>query len=353
MLSIISKYSSNVISAKVRAMYGKRVTSQDYKNLINCKSVKDVAVYLKNNTHYQKELAGINELDINRNQLENIVRKKLFHELETLCRYEISTGDSLAQYTIARTEIEQIIHSLMYLASGNPYGYIYSLPMFFYKRTKIDLMGLTSIKNYDDFLKVLKNSPYESLLVKHKPKEGKNLDLSAIEKTLYDYLYEKFFNALKRNVPKKVKKELSEILSIYIDYSNFVRIFRLKRNHNKVKSAVLKNGTLKEKYIEKMCNAENDDQVLSIMKSTNRGKKINKIDFNYIDELPDRVLYDKCRNTIRFSVYPSVLMLSYIFLLQIEIQNLTTIIEGVRYNIHKSELENLLILKRHRREVVV
>ena len=149
---MLSNYASNVISAKVRAMYGKRITSQDYNNLMACATVTDVAVYLKNNTHYSSELAGVNELDINRNQLENIIRKKLFHELEMLCRYEISTGNSLAEYTIVRTEIEQLIHSLMYLASGNPYGYIYSLPMFFNKRTKIDLLGLTSIKNYDDFL---------------------------------------------------------------------------------------------------------------------------------------------------------------------------------------------------------
>ena len=198
-------------------MYGKRITSQDYNNLMACATVTDVAVYLKNNTHYEKELAGVNELEINRNQLENIIRKKLFHDLEALCRYEISTGNSLAEYTIARTEIEQLIHSLMYLASGNPYGYLYALPMFFNKRTKINLMGLTTIKNYDDFLNVLKDSPYAAILAKHKPEKGQNLDLSAIEKTLYDYLYDKFFAAIKKNTSKKVRNELSEILSLYID----------------------------------------------------------------------------------------------------------------------------------------
>lgn len=353
MIFVLSNYASNVISAKVRAMYGKRITSQDYNNLMACATVTDVAVYLKNNTHYSSELAGVNELDINRNQLENIIRKKLFHELEMLCRYEISTGNSLAEYTIVRTEIEQLIHSLMYLASGNPYGYIYSLPMFFNKRTKIDLMGLTSIKNYDDFLNVLKNSPYAEILAKHKPPKGQVLDLSAIEKTLYDYLYGKFFDALKKNTSKKVRDELSEILNSYIDYSNFVRIARLKRNNSKVKSAVLNYGTVKAKYIDEMCKAKDEKQVFSIMENTNRGKKLKKIDFNYVDELPDRMLYDKCRNSIRFSVHPSVIMLSYIFLLQIEIQNLTTIIEGVRYNVHKSEIENLLILKNQNREVVV
>ena len=347
---MLSRYASNVISAKVRAMYGKRIKSVDYSNLLRCATVTEVAIYLKNNSHYRNELANVNELEINRNQLENLIRRKVFHDLETLCRYEISTGSSLADYMIARTEIEQLLHSLMYLACGNPYGYIHSLPMFFNKRTKINLMELTSIKNYDDFLRVLKDSPYEVLLAEYKPKDGQELDFSAIEKILYDYLYGKFFEALKKNHPKKVQKELSEILNAYIDYSNFVRIVRLKRNHSKVKSAVLNFGTIKQKYIVKMEEAPSEEQVFEVMRATNRGKKLKKIEFNYIDELPDRILYSKCRDTIRFSVHPSVIMLSYIFLLQIEVQNLTTIIEGVRYKVHRKEIENLLILKNRDRE---
>lgn len=349
---MLSKYSSNVILAKVRAMYGKRISAKDYGNLMACATVPDVTVYLKNNTVYGRELSGANELVTNRNQLENFIRKKLFHDLEDLGRYEISTGDSFAEYTIARTEIEQILHSLMYLASGNPSDYLYSLPMFFNKRTKINLVELASVKNYEEFLHVLKGSPYEALLAEHRPKENEKLDLSAIEKTLYDYLYEKFFKALRKGTDKKVKDELSEILNAYIDYSNFVRIVRLKRNNSKIKSAILSHGTIKDKHLAQMCSAENEEQVFDIMKSTNRGKILSKLKFNYVDELPDRILYNKCRKTIRFSVHPDAVMISYLFLLQIEIQNLITIIEGVRYNVPRRDIENLLIMRKPLREGV-
>ena len=350
---MLSKYSSNVILAKVRAMYGKRISAQDYNNLMSCKTVQDVTAYLKNNTAYERELSRANELVTNRSQLENFIRKKLFHDLEDFSRYEISTGDSFFEYTVARTEIEQILHSLMYLASGKPSEYLYSLPMFFNKRTEINLVELAAVKNYDEFLNVLKGSAYKTLLAKHRPIQNQRLDLSAIEKTLYDYLYEKFFAALKKGVDKKVKEELTELLNAYIDYSNFVRIVRLKRNHSKIKSAVLNHGTIKEKYIEQMCKAENEDQIFEVMKATNRGKILSKIKFNYIDELPDRVLYNKCRKAIRFSVHPDAVMISYLFLLQIEIQNLITIIEGVRYRVPKQEIENLLIMRKQTREGVL
>ncbi len=350
---MLSEYSSNVILAKVRAMYGKRISEQDYKSLISCSTVADVAMYLKNHTSYAKELFDLNEREVHRGSLENLVKKKLFHDLESLCRYEISTRNSFAEYTIVRTEIEQIIHSLMYLVSGRPAEYIYSLPMFFNKRTKINLMDLASIKDYDDFLKTLEGSDYEKILKEYKPKKDEQLDISAIEKALYNYLYGKFFEALKKDVSREVRNKLSEIMISYIDYTNFVRIVRLKRNDSKDESAILDYGTLKSLSIKQMLNAKSEEEVFNIMKSTNRGKKLAKMQFNYIDELPARVMYDNCRKSIRFSINPSVVMLSYLFLLQIEISNLVTIIEGVHYKVQKNEIEKLLITKNQSKEGVI
>ncbi len=350
---MLSEYSSNVVSAKVRAMYGKRISKQDYKNLISCSTVTDVAIYLKNNTAYGDELSDINEREVHRGQLENLIKKKLFHDLETLCRYEITTQSTLAEYTVLTTEIEQIIHSLMYLISGKPSEYIYSLPMFFNKRTKLDLVKLVSIKNYDEFLTALKGSVYAGILAKYKPKNGEQINISEIEKALYDYLYNRFFEAIKKGTPRKVRNELSEIINEYIDYSNFVRIIRLKRYNSDIDSAVLQYGTIKNKYIEQMRKAKNEEELFNIMRATKRGKRLDKFEFNYIDELPTRVLYENCKRRIRFSVYPPTIMLSYIFLLKIEIENLITIIEGVRYAVPKDEIENLLILKNQNREGVV
>lgn len=350
---MLSEYSSNVILAKVRAMYGKRISANDYKNLISCSSVTEVAMYLKNHTSYAKELFDLNEREVYRGQLENLVKKKLFHDLESLCRYEISTRNSFAEYTIVRTEIEQIIHSLMYLVSGKPAEYIYSFPMFFNKRTKINLMDLASVKNYDDFINTLKGSDYARILKEYRPQKDGQIDISAIEKALYNYLYGKFFEALEKDVSKEVRNKLSEIMVSYIDYSNFVRIIRLKRNNSTNDSAILDYGTLKSVSINQMLHAKNEEEVFNIMKSTNRGKKLTKIKFNYIDELPARVMYDSCRKSIRFSINPSVVMLSYLFLLQIEISNLVTIIEGAHYKAPKNEIEKLLIIKNQSKEGVI
>ena len=68
---MVPTYSSNVILAKARAMYGRRLTRANYRELLECRTVSEVASYLKNQTSYGSILAGINESDIHRGQLKS------------------------------------------------------------------------------------------------------------------------------------------------------------------------------------------------------------------------------------------------------------------------------------------
>ena len=75
-----SPYSSNVILAKARAMYGRCLTAQDFHNLLACHSVSEIASYLKNRTAYAGVLADINESTIHRGHLESLLRRKLWND---------------------------------------------------------------------------------------------------------------------------------------------------------------------------------------------------------------------------------------------------------------------------------
>ena len=66
--------SSGAIPAKARAKYGRRLTSEDYNNLIHCKTVAEVANYLKSNTYYNDVLSQLNEHNIHRGQVELLLK---------------------------------------------------------------------------------------------------------------------------------------------------------------------------------------------------------------------------------------------------------------------------------------
>ena len=93
-----------------------------------------------------------------------------------------------------------------------------------------------------------------------------------------------------------------------------------------------------------MLNSSSEDEAFNIMKSIHQGYLLNRIEYNYLDQIPTAALFKKCNHEIHSSVNSSVVLLSYIFLIQNELNNIIKIIEGTRYKLPKDEISKLLIL---------
>lgn len=229
---MLSTLASNAILSKARAMYGKRLTEKEYKDLLHCKTVGEIAAYLKQRTAYGPILTGVNEKEVHRGQLEALLRKKLFYDFAALCRYEITVGEHFADYLLARSEIDQILHSLMLLMGGRSSDYLFSMPLFLDAHTHINLTALSQTKSYDDFLSALSGTPYQSLLSPFRPEPGKPLDMAAIENALSGFLYNRVFETVRKHSRGKAREELLYLFQTYIDFSNYARIIRMKKYYS-------------------------------------------------------------------------------------------------------------------------
>ena len=343
---MVSSYASNAILSKARAMYGKRLTAKNYSDLLGCNDVREVAIYLKKYTNYSDVLADLNENDVHRGHLEVLLKIKIFNDFAILGRYEISIHEGLSVYLISRMEIEQIMHCLMLYCAHRTNEYIYTVPLFFNNHTHIDLPALTKIKNYDDFLQAIKLTPYYKLLKPFQPKGNELISLTMIETVLYSYLFHNTFKIVEQYKNKKTRKELKNIFNAYIDFNNLVRIIRLKKYYNPdedyIRDSLFPYGTISNKKLESLIQAKSIDEIHSIVQTTTFGKLISGIEYDYIDELPTKVKFAKCKHFIRYSVNPPVVMLSYILLTELELSNIINIIEGIRYKLPKDEIKKML-----------
>lgn len=344
---MLSTFSSNAILSKALAMYGKRLREKDYKNLAHCGSVGEAASYLKYNTAYGPELSGLNEKEVHRRQLEMLLRQKLFFDFAALCRYELSVGEHFSEYLLARSETEQILHSLMLLMGQKSSDYLFEMPLFLNSHTRIDLTLLPKIKNFDDFLLALKGTPYLNLIAPFRPLPGKPLDMAGIDNALHNFLYRKAFTVIEKYSRGNARKELHYLFSSFIDYSNYVRIVRLKRYYdmepNRIRPLLTPNGSLSKRQLDALLSSSTELELHDAIYSTPAGKRIKKLSSQNVDEIPMRIRYSDCKRLIRFSVHPPVVMLAYIFLTEIELYNITNIIEGIRYQIPEEKILGMLI----------
>ena len=340
-------YASNSVLSKARAMYGKRMRDKNYDELLACRNTIDIVSYLKRKTSYASILSSVNENSAHRFDIEQKLKYKLFVDFESLGRYDISVGEHFFEYIITRAEIEQLMHSLMLLAAGKSGEYIHTIPEFFYSHTKVDLVSLKNIKSYDEFLTTVKKSYYYKILLPFKPAKGERINLTGIETALYNYLYEIVFGIIKKYVKGIDKKELMEFFNDYIDLNNLIRIVRMRKFYDLsaeyISSGLTKYGSFSDYQLKAFINSPSDKQMMSDMKNTKLGRKWFSKGLDIIDKVPINMRYNWCKHNIRFSISPPIVLISYIFLKEIEILNIINVIEGIKYRMPSEKIKQMLI----------
>lgn len=344
---MLSSMSSNAILAKARTMYGRRLTDNDYENLLACKTVLEVATYLKNETVYSEILSGLNENDVHRGQLETLLRKKIFYEKVSLARFDMNSEKFLSIFFINRMEIEQIMRCISLLNIGRASEYAYEMPVFFEKHTSLNLKKFSEITNLSELCDVLGNTKYAKIIRQFIPQSDEMIDVPRIEAALYAHVFNLLIEAINKNTRGSEKKELLALINALIDFRNFVRISRLKISYHTpeeyVKSMLLPYGRFSKAQINSLLECEGSKELMNNLKATYIGKFLNKAEYNTQSQMVTALNSIYCKKNIRLSVNASVVMLSYVTLSEIELSNIINLIEGTRYGLSEEEKSRLLV----------
>ncbi len=344
---MINRSASTAVLTKTRAKFGDRLKADNFKSLISMASVADIAAYLKSNTHFSDVLKNINESAVHRGNLESILRSKIYTEFAELCNFEKSVGDNFFEFITRYGEINELLSFLRYLNAGNPGEYLLNIPDFFNKHTPLDLVALSQVKTYEELLGFLSHSPYHDLFSLFETDEGKPLDIMNIEAALFKYLYNFLFNLIKHS-PRPARKELTDIFNMKAELDNIRRIYRSKKYFG-VSKEVLIYQMLPYRYkitrqqMDKMLSAENSDEVIEVLRNTYYARRHNFSEQN-IDESCSVILYKYLSRKIRYTKYSSVAMACYFFLFEYEVDDITNIIEAVRYKVAFDEYKDLMMV---------
>lgn len=343
----MSSQSSNAILAKARAMYGKCLKDSDYHNLAECRSVSEIAAYLKQRTNYSSVMSGLNETEIHRGQLEPVLRQNIYFDVFALSRYALEDTLAFSDFIISKTEIEQIIRCLMLVNIGKPEEYVYSMPLSFDRFSKISFKALASVRSYDDMLNALKGTWYYSPMLKFRPKDGSKINITELEIALENKSYEKVIQAMAEGKNKGDGKELRDIFSAMLDFENMSRIIRLKKYYHftpeQIMPMLIPYGKISKKMLSDLCSAESVSEIFELSKTTYLGRLMSGSQYDDPTQMTDIMIYNYCRHHLRLSPNPTIVMISYIYLREIEIKNIINLIEATRYGIPADEKAKLLI----------
>jgi len=344
--SLVIRNSANVISAKARAMYGRALKLRDFQNMISCHSVGEIAAYLKNTPAYGATLASINESTIHRGHLEQLLRRHLYEEYVSLGRYDAAAGKQAYNYIMIRTEIELIINAIKLINAGTPDDILFAIPMMSASRVRLNLPAIRRCTSWHELLSALEHTRYYKSLIRFEVPESEMIPLTEIETALYTELTQESLSIIS-HFHSTARSELEDLLCAQADAQNLNRILRLKKffaaTPEEIRKNLLPYGKLPHRIMAGMINAGTADEVVNIFLSTRLGRRIPKNQRMSIYDIDQRIPYFNARRHIHHSAHPIVTMFSYMIIKDVELNDITNVIEGIRYGLSPEQISGLLV----------
>lgn len=344
------KYASNAVLALSRAFYGKRLTNEDYNAMLHCRTVGEIAQYLRLKTPYGEEIAQSGMTSFQARGLEELVSKHRFASFESLCRYEMAIGSAFYRYFILRDEIDQIERATLLLLGGNKEIYLERVNSFLDKHLSIDLFALGRANSLEEIAVSLQKTAYGVLY-------DACLRAPKVDYLTFEQAFEAFFSKQIKALCKQCfsggeRQALLELIARTRDCQLIERVWRAKRFYPtsadlcadlaKPDSDLLTLFSDRER--KALSAASSVEEVKALLQKSAYRRWFDPKSERSIEFQLEQSLFCHCEKQIRFSSYPSVVMFCYLQLSRIETNNLVRIIEGVKFGVAPQVIEQNLII---------
>ena len=346
-MSQTGKASGNAVLAKARALYGRRLRADDYRRLMGCRTMPELAAALKEYPLYAEALAEVNPQYARRAQLEGLLRQSLYARYDSLCRYDRSAGSKVYEYFTLCCEVDELTAAMRCLDAGRPGDYLFRLPEFMQQRCCIDLYALAKATGLDGILAAVVGTPWEKVLAPLKTARTDRGLTAQAEPLLQDRRHKALVALAPAGKGTAAEPGLRELIELECDtsaVSNAARLIRIGAPDSVVRTNARRDCTaLTDAEWEYLLAAHDLADFKARFAKTKYGTLLAHHEYSVLKEGFFHYRCDWCRKWLRFSTNPTLVMLCYVWLARCEVQNLDHIIEGVHYKLPPEELKGLLM----------
>lgn len=337
----------SALSGKARAMFGKLLNQNEYSALMQKKNVSEVVSYLKHNTHYSTILSDLEENDVHRVNLENLLKKDIINDYAKFFRF---TGGQLKEFInlyYSKTEIESLKLIFRAFEAGNvDHNLLEDSLIFLSRHDKLNIPKLSLSRDLEEFLFRLQGTNYYELL-RPFASDDKDIRLFKIEMTLDLYYFRSAQRMYQKLLDKADQIIVEELLGIEADIFNIFWIYRSKTFYNMANELIISysahiTNKLNKRTIESLIHAEGYQAYVDILKKTPYGFLFEGQNQIFYEHNYQEYIYKLHKMHFRRQPFSIACIISYLRLREIEITNIISIIEGIRYNLSEIEIRKFV-----------
>lgn len=337
----------SAVAAKLRAMYSRILTSEDYELLMNKSCVSDVFLWLKNHSAYGEIFHTIHESSIHRGQIERVFGRALFDDAYSISLMLPQNNRKMLEAVLAKADIQLVKRVIRAIHTQIPLdlGTVRAIYKKEHMGISFDVESVITAKTYDELAEALKGTPLYKVI---KPFLSETVTSTFELENALDQCY---FTMLNKSADTYLRgqdrKWTKEFLAAEVDMHNLLRSYRYKKYYSysgeKMLAHLFPNKyKLKPEFWKTLADSDSKDFRKLAMNTKYRRLFREEDDASWYREV-SQAMADSFRKHFRENPYNFTAVICYLFLKEIAIQNLITIIEGVRYALTPKEIRGYLV----------
>lgn len=336
------------VAGKVRAMYGKRITREDYGRLIRARGLSELVSMLKAHPGWSEALRGTSPDEVHRFELESALRRGVDNEYVKIFKFMQGDDAKLMSYRLLRVEMEELLTFLHYLSAGNPGQYAYDSSDFFKRHSKVNFDALPACRSYAAMLELTRGSVFHEALYEMGRKYGEKIHFTEADVTLRSVYFHRIEKIAEKKYGGDVLDRIRTALGTRADMMNILAIIRIKRHFPEMTSDVLSYvvpyyGSLSFDIIRQLYSAPDEQSLFQILRQTSYARIFSGVDYNYPEQYYYKAIYDFNRARISREIPSVYTPMAYMEIKETELQNLIYINECVKYGLSPEAIGSYLI----------
>lgn len=345
MTKLLENLYSNVLVTKMKVINSRRLTPQDYDELLKKKYVSDIVAYLKE-THFNAVLQGVDASSIKCDELEGLFKAARLMEYKKLLKYVNNFSDSFFKLFWLDFELEQLLTMLLLFKVGRSedFGIIHSAELV--QNMKLDVGIIVNAKSTTDILRGIKNRKYVSILkAELENVEPENINILLCEKKLKAYFYEQMYEHLKK-CNKALKNKLEKKMVQQVDIYNLQVIYRLKKYYDysaeEIMELIIPYGNLAGSERKRLALCRQIAEDYNVLFEDKQD--VFNLDSNiFMETGMDKSLLNDARETMKMERYAQAVFWSFMDLAELEQRNLVSVIYGIENKQDPEAIKKMLV----------
>lgn len=323
------------LNSKIKGMYAKRITKNDLEDLIKQNNLKNAILLLKSKCDIFKNA----DENIDRLEIESLLEKDQINDILKIQKLLDNKDKEIFEMFLLQYEIKCVKSIFRKLFSDDKTDDIIVQNVKMWTNALFnDIRGIETVQNFYEFFGAIKRMKYNKILKKYQEQE--NINVFEVENEIDKLYFETLYDTVKNEVNSK------KIIGSEIDLLNVLWIFRIKKYYNfeseKINQILIKRYyKLKPNIIQKIIQTNSFEKIKEIMSKT-----IYKSVFteeSSLEENIDKYLYEVNKKIFRNDITSIAYILAYVNMIEYENNDIINTIEGIRYNMDKTEILKRLV----------